>query len=260
FILTLVAIWFGTSVAAREIVKERPVFRRERMVNLKLLPYLGSKLVVLALIVGLQAILLFGTVKLLHFAGIMYLPGLLFGIPQLVVLALTGIVGIALGLFVSTIVKTSEVATSLVPLILIPQILFAGLTAVPTGISRLAGAVMPATWSFDEMKRLSTLDTLQPEGSKTDGENEGRGLLEYTKDVNKRNINDARRKAEEYSQRTTEAVENYQQKLRDASDPRHRPGLSGNPPAPLAIESPPAIPEPHELSDNISNYVGFLHS
>ena len=259
FILTLVAIWFGTSVAAREIVKERPIFRRERMVNLKLLPYLASKLIVLSLIVGLQALLLFGTVKLLHFAGIMYLPGVYFGVPQLFVLTLTGIVGVALGLFVSTIVKTSEVATSLVPLILIPQILFAGLTAVPTGVSRLLGAAMPATWSFDEMKRLSSLDTLQPEGSKPDGENEGRGLLEHTKYVNKRNIENARREADEYSQRSTQAVEEYKAKLKGLSDPRRGASRTENAPPPLAIESPPPIPQPQELSDNLSHYVGFLH-
>src|SRR6266851_4609116 len=57
FILALVSIWFGTSVAARELVKERPIFRRERMVNLGLSPYVASKLFVLSSIVGLQTIL-----------------------------------------------------------------------------------------------------------------------------------------------------------------------------------------------------------
>ena len=55
FVLSLVAIWFGTSVAAREIIRERPVFRRERMVNLGILPYLGSKLLVIGLIVTSNA-------------------------------------------------------------------------------------------------------------------------------------------------------------------------------------------------------------
>ncbi|MBA2339360.1 MAG: FHA domain-containing protein, partial [Pyrinomonadaceae bacterium] len=149
FMLALVAVWFGTSVAAREIVKERAVYKRERMVNLGLLPYVGSKLFVLGLIAGLQCILLFAPLKLLHFAGLMSLPGYILGVPQLVVMILTAMVGVALGLFVSAIVRTSEVATSLVPLILIPQILFSGLVGVPTGLSKLAGLAMPATWSFD---------------------------------------------------------------------------------------------------------------
>src|SRR5262249_18153771 len=121
FMLALVAIWFGTSVASREIIRERAVYTRERMVNLRLMPYVGSKLFVLSLIVSIQCFLLYGFVKSLHYVGLMSLPG--WAIPQLLVILITALVGIALGLFVSAVVKTSEMATSLVPLILIPQIL-----------------------------------------------------------------------------------------------------------------------------------------
>ena len=124
FILALVALWFGTSVAAREVIRERAVYNRERMVNLRLLPYVGSKLFVLLLIVSVQCILLFGTLKLLDVTTLMDLPGRFGGFPQLFVMILTGMVGVALGLFISAVVRTSEMATSLVPLILIPQILF----------------------------------------------------------------------------------------------------------------------------------------
>ena len=124
FMVALVSIWFGTSVASREIIRERAVYTRERMVNLHLLPYVGSKLFVLALIVSFQCLLLFGSLKFLHYTGLMNLPG--WAIPQLVVIMITAMVGIALGLLISAIVRTSEMATSLVPLILIPQILFSG--------------------------------------------------------------------------------------------------------------------------------------
>lgn len=260
FVLSLIAIWFGTSVAARELVKERPIFQRERMVNLRLLSYVSSKLLVLSLIVGLQATLLFTTLKILHFAGIMYLPGVLFGLPHLLVLVLTGIVGIAIGLFISAVVKTSEMATSLVPLILIPQILFGGLTGVPTGIARVVGAAMPATWSFDEMKRLSELDTLKQEGSNPDGENEGKGLFEHVKELNARNIKAARTQVEDYSKRTGELVKERERQLAEYLRPRPRGATpAGTPPAPVPIGSPPVIPEPQEISDNLSGYVSFLH-
>ena len=36
FVLALVAIWFGTSVASREIIRERAVYTRERIGNLRL--------------------------------------------------------------------------------------------------------------------------------------------------------------------------------------------------------------------------------
>src|SRR5205814_1448636 len=58
FVLALVAIWFGTSVASREIIRERAVYTRERMVNMRLFPYVGSKLFVLTMIVSLQCLLL----------------------------------------------------------------------------------------------------------------------------------------------------------------------------------------------------------
>ena len=141
FMLALVSIWFGTSVASREIIRERAVYTRERMVNLRLLPYVGSKLFVLALIVSFQCFLLFASLKLFHYAGLMDLPG--WAIPQLVIILLTAMVGIALGLLVSAMVKTSEMATSLVPLILIPQILFSGLVGVPQNTAKAIGTLMP---------------------------------------------------------------------------------------------------------------------
>lgn len=261
FILALVSIWFGTSVAARELVKERPVYKRERMVNLGLLPYVGSKLFVLSFIVGLQTVLLFGTLKVLHYAGLMHSPGILFGFPQLGIMILTAIVGIALGLFVSAIVKTSEVATSLVPLILIPQILFGGLVGVPTGISRVVGAVMPATWSFDEIKRLSALDTLKEEGSNPNGPNKGRGLFEHTKDVNTENVANARKQLEDYQKRANDSVEEQNRKLREFLTSHNNPAaaLPTGSPKEQKIGPPPTIPDALEINDDLSDYVGFKH-
>jgi hypothetical protein len=87
--------------------------------------------------------------KLFDLVGLMPMPGMLLGIPQIEVMLLTAAVGIALGLLISALVRTSEMATSLVPLILIPQILFSGLIGVPTGMNKVAGLFMPAAWSFD---------------------------------------------------------------------------------------------------------------
>lgn len=260
FILALVSIWFGTSVAVRELVKERAIFRRERMVNLRLLSYVGSKLWVLSIIVGLQTTLLFFTLKIFDFAGLLSLPGLLFGLPQLLVLALTGIVGVALGLFVSAVVRTSEVATSMVPLILIPQILFAGLITVPTNVSRVIGAAMPATWSFDEIKRLSTLDTLKEEGSDPEGPNKGKGLLNHTKDLNTQNIKDARQQLEDYQRKSTKSVEEYTRRINEMTDRSNaRTAAPGVIPTPPKIGTAPPIPDAVEIGDDLSGYVSFLH-
>jgi ABC-type multidrug transport system ATPase subunit/pSer/pThr/pTyr-binding forkhead associated (FHA) protein len=250
FILALVSIWFGTAVAARELVKERPVFQRERMMNLRLVPYVVSKLFLLSLIVTLQTTLLFGTVKILHYAGLMSVPGTFFGIPQLLVMALTGSVGVALGLFVSALVGTSEVATSLVPLILIPQILFAGLVTVPTGVSKVIGATMPATWAFDEIKRFSALDTLKAEGSDPNGPNQGQGLYRHIKELNEENIRHSREQVSDYNRQMAVALSQ-----RDRAPQRSRSGSSPD----VQIGSPPSIPEPAEIDENLSAYVNFKH-
>jgi ABC transport system ATP-binding/permease protein len=58
FILVLSAIWLGCLNSAREIVKELPIYRRERSVNLAILSYLTSKLLPLAGFCAFQCIAL----------------------------------------------------------------------------------------------------------------------------------------------------------------------------------------------------------
>lgn len=259
FMLSLVAIWFGTSVAAREIIRERAVYTRERMVNLGLMPYVGSKLFVLSMIVGLQCILLFGALKFFDIAGLMKFPG--WTIPQLIVVLITSMVGIALGLFVSAIVKTSEMATSLVPLILIPQILFSGLVGIPEGTSKVIGLVMPATWSFDELKRLSELPVLRgadegAEPSTTPAKNQGRGLLKQLERENDELIAKARQDIKNYKKNADDAQQRFQNKMDDYINR----GGTGPRPQMESLGDPPTIENPHKIpNDDKSEYIDFLH-
>lgn len=248
FVLSLVAIWFGTSVAAREIIRERPVFRRERMVNLGILPYLGSKLFIIGLIVTFQCLLLFVPLKLLDLANVMAMPGELFGLPQLWAMLLTAGVGVALGLFISALVRTSEMATSLVPLILIPQILFSGLVGVPFGLSKVVALTMPAAWSFDTMKRFSTLDTLEPEGAEPNGATQGKGLYKYTKDENEKIIANARKSIDDYKKDAETKFREYDRQVRN-----------GETPALPHPDEPQAIQDPKQIPSDLSHYVSFLN-
>ena len=240
FVLAIVAVWFGTSVSAREIVRERPVFERERMVNVGLLPYLASKLFVIGFIVSIQCLMLFIPLKLFDLAGLMPMPGELFGIPQLWAVLLTAAVGVAVGLFVSAVVRTSEMATSLVPLILIPQILFSGLVGVPDGmVYRAVSMTMPAAWSFDTIKRFSTLDTLQPEGADPRGKTKGLGLYKYIETENEKIVAKAKQDIEDY-RRLNES--RYQETTPDTSA---GPDLT--------------TPSIKKVPDDLSSYVTFLH-
>ncbi len=248
FALSLCSIWFGTSVAAREIVRERPIYERERMVNLGVLPYLGSKLFVLGVIVALQCVMLFVPLKFLDLIGLMPMPGIFGGIPQFIVMLLTAAVGIALGLFVSALVKTSEMATSLIPLILIPQIVFSGLIGVPEGINRVVGLTMPATWSFDTIKRFSGLDTLEPEGALKSGKTEGLGLYKSVEKRNEQVIANAKKNIKEYEKELETKLEDARRRTEQGEKVQF-----------FRMPERPQVAKPAKIPENLSSYVTFLH-
>jgi ABC transport system ATP-binding/permease protein len=256
FVLALVAIWFGTSVASREIIRERAVYTRERMVNMRLFPYVGSKLFVLSMIVSLQCLLLYGSLKFMHYAGLMSVPG--WAIPQIAIVLITAMVGIALGLFISAIVKTSEMATSMVPLILIPQILFSGLVGVPQNTARVISTVIPATWAFDGIKRFSTLDTLDEEGSDPDGDNKGRGLYKHVEDVNDENISKARTDIDDYKKHSEDKLKDYEKDMKDYIANMQR-GVSGDQPPVPKLDKTPEVPAAQKIPEDLSNYINFKH-
>ena len=159
FLLALTSVWFGCSNAAREIVKERAIYLRERMVNLRILPYVLSKLLVLTALAALQCVLFL--VILDRWFGV---PGsfpLLFGS-----MLLASLVGILLGLALSALVESADRAMTLLPIILIPQVLFTS-PAVQMDMKGPAGIVaraMPTWWAYDLMRRVA----LAPDERKDD--------------------------------------------------------------------------------------------
>ena len=115
-------LWFGCSNSAQEIVKELPIYRRERLVGLSRRSYLTSKFVWMAGLTSIQSLLIYATIAIgrlgVHGAFQWQLIGLI-----LLAFAATGI-----GLTVSAFAKSAMQAVMLVPLLLIPQILFSGFT------------------------------------------------------------------------------------------------------------------------------------
>jgi ABC-type multidrug transport system ATPase subunit len=125
FLLVISALWFGCSGAAQQIVKERLIYRRERMVNLRLDAYLLSKLLPLMLLTAVQVTLMLGTVWMMEDEQGSW-PGRFLG------MLLAAWNGVGMGLLISAIATNSDKAMSIVPLTLIPQIVLAGvLVAVP---------------------------------------------------------------------------------------------------------------------------------
>lgn len=126
FLITLSAIWFGTSNAAREIVSEAAIYRRERMFNLRIGPYLLSKLAILGMFGAVQSVL-FAWIIAMGFQHTNPVWGS-FEMTALWVWGLT-ICATAIGLAISALVDTAEKAMTFVPLVLIPQVMLAGVVA-----------------------------------------------------------------------------------------------------------------------------------
>ncbi len=125
FMMAISAIWFGIANSAKEIVDDTPIYVRERQFNISIVPYLLSKITVLSLIGGVQVLLLLITSKLfLGLTGGSEISG--FIIP-FITLTLITVASTAMGLLLSALVNTTEKAMTIQPLILIPQILLAGI-------------------------------------------------------------------------------------------------------------------------------------
>ncbi len=148
FMLALSTLWFGASASVRELIAERPIWRRESRVGLRSGPYLASKLTVLGFIVGVQCVIL----ATMNFA-LLGMWGLGFSWFALTfVSVLTGWVGMAMGLLMSSVFASSEAAVGTLPLLLIPQITFGGLIVKVKEMGLLAKAIsylMIVRYSFD---------------------------------------------------------------------------------------------------------------
>jgi ABC-type multidrug transport system ATPase subunit len=146
FFVVVAAVWFGTSNAAREVVSERAIYLRERMVNLGLYNYIFSKFVFLSLVCAFQCAVLYVIVFFtLGLNG--GLEALGFGIGMLTITAMNST---ALGLLLSTVVVSAEAAMALTPIALIPQVVLGGLMVPMTTNPLLQWPmyVMPARWGF----------------------------------------------------------------------------------------------------------------
>jgi hypothetical protein len=148
FLLAVSCFWFGCNTAAKELVKERVIFLRERDFNLRVGGYFVSKLLVLSLISTAQALLLFAIVRAwCDPPGSVSLQGL--------TLSSLATAGTAVGLLISTLARSEEVATALVPIAVIPQIILAGVIVPLSGVARsLAEGLISVYWGQKVLERL----------------------------------------------------------------------------------------------------------
>ena len=122
FFAYIATLWFGCSNSAQEIVRELPIYRRERLVGLSRGSYLTSKFLWMGGLTAIQSLLIYATIAIgrLGTHGVAHW--------QVIGLILLAFAATGIGLTVSAFARTPMQAVMLVPLLLIPQILFSGFT------------------------------------------------------------------------------------------------------------------------------------
>jgi len=150
FVLVLSSIWFGCINSAREIVKELPVYLRERSVTVTLPAYLASKLLPLAVLCLIQV------------ASFLAITTLMLGLDgpfldRLLTLFLSGFAATAMGLAISAFANSNDKAIAALPLLLIPQFILSNSVVPLSGIIEdIARLIVIAYWGIDAMR--ATLD------------------------------------------------------------------------------------------------------
>ncbi len=153
FICVIVAIFIGLVVAAEEINKDKEILERERFLNLSKNGYLFSKVTILFTISAVQSLLFVVIAN-----SILEIKGMYF--EYWFVLFSTSCLANLVGLNISSAFNSAKVIYIIVPLLVIPQLLFSGVivkfdklhptlsnaTKVP-----LIGNMMVSRWSYEAL-------------------------------------------------------------------------------------------------------------
>ncbi len=161
--MALAAVLLGLFAAAYEIVKERSIYQRERMVTLRLLPYLASKVVVLSLFAVVQCMLL-----LLVVAIKVELPWESVWLPAPLEMYVTLIVGTLaatmMGLFISAVVPNTNTVIYVVLLLLFFQIIFAGVIFDLPDTAQSLSTLTLTRWTMEGLGSSIDVDRLNELG------------------------------------------------------------------------------------------------
>ncbi|ARF82393.1 FHA domain-containing protein [Kitasatospora aureofaciens] len=170
--LCLGGVLIGSANAVREVVKERAIYRRERVVGLSRSAYLVSKVVVLGIVTIAQSALL----TVVGLAGVTLTaqprpnapPPVTSGVlmpqlPELILsIALLAFTSMVLGLVVSAFVGKEETTMPLLVLLAIVQVVFSGLMLKLHGVPGLEqfAWLIPSRWGLAAMARTVDLGRL----------------------------------------------------------------------------------------------------
>jgi len=146
FPLACTGVWVGVLNSIQEICKERTVYKRERAVNLKLLPYIMSKMVVLSVICLIQTGLLTGIFTTFITQPDYNLTGSI-RFEIFITLFLATYAATSMGIAISALVSNSDRAMGIAPMVLIPQLIFTGLVFSLKGTADFIADLALSKWA-----------------------------------------------------------------------------------------------------------------
>jgi len=153
FVFACAAVWFGMINAVRELVKERTIWRREQLAGASPHAYLASKVAVLTALAAVQVLTTLVVLDL-AFGLPTDSPG---GTPLIsigITLGLATLAGTAIGLFISAIAPSMDRAMSLVPYLLVVQLILSGVL-FHLGALRFLSWLVPARWAVSAFGTIS---------------------------------------------------------------------------------------------------------
>ena len=154
FMSVIVVTFMGLSISAEEIIKDRPVLKREHFLRLSRSSYLTSKMVYLLGVSGFQSLLF-----ILVGNTIIGVGWEMFGV-WWSILWITSFLANLTGLILSQSMNSVVAIYITIPLLLIPQILLCGLVIkfddLNTSASKenkvpLIGDIIPSRWAFEAL-------------------------------------------------------------------------------------------------------------
>ena len=148
FLLTVYGVMVGGLAMMREIVKEQDVYKRERLVNLRILPYVLSKVWVAALLALYQTVVY----VVVHYV-VFDMPGGILDFGTIyVTLAMATMAGMMLGLFASALAPNPNAAPLIIILLMLPQIVLGG-ALVP--LPEIVSAPTSTRWAFQAFMAIT---------------------------------------------------------------------------------------------------------
>ncbi len=153
YISIIVFVFLGLSSSIEEILSERRTILREKMLNLKTSYFVLTKLISLSIFALMQVLVYyFVSALILEIRGVFF--------PSVLYFFAASFIGFSIGMLISTFIHNSRAIINILPVVLVPQIVFGGaiiqyermnrqITFVKKNPIPEVVQVMPSKWLFE---------------------------------------------------------------------------------------------------------------